>query len=203
MSPDEQEVMESWKRNYEITHHRSYLDNPGDLPAIRELLTAAIPRFIDDQFIMAFLLHGDHRAWACTNRMVDLKTVTKNWNKITAEVAEHLEHFHMHNYERAQIGEERLYWKTAHLLAVKTLQALFGDDWRTEPGLVPFLCSDIKMDEVSPYFRCVLSPDEEQVKQFHWKEAAEEYRNYSSAGVPMYLRDNFWEIPPPPMEDED
>ena len=202
MTPDEAEVMESWKRNYEITHQRSYLDNPGDLLAIRELLPAATPRFIDDQFTFAFLMHGDPRVWACTNRLVDLKTTVKNWNKITAEVAEHLGNPSMINADRARIGEERLYWKTMHLRAVQTLQAMFGPDWLTAPDLVPFLCTQAALQQINPYFRCVLSPDREEVKKVHWEAAVEDYWSNCAGEAPMYLRENFWEIPPPP-EDND
>ena len=195
MTPDEEEVLESWKRKYEITHHRSYLDNPEDLPAIQELLTAATPRFIDEQFTMSFLLHGDHRVWACTNRMVDLKTTVKNWNKITAEVAEHRTHSNMQNFDRAQIGEDLLYWKTAHRLAVKTLQALFPPDWETSPDLVPFLCAQAALEQISPYFRCVLPPNPEEVKKKYWPAAVEEYEQNSTGGIPVYLQEHGWEIP--------
>jgi hypothetical protein len=195
MTPDETTVLESWKRNYEITHHRSYLDNPEDLPAIRELLTAANPRFIEDQFTTAFLLHGDPRVWTCTNRMVDLKTTVKNWNKITAEVAEHLTHEHMQNFNRAQIGEDRLYWKTAHRLAVKTLEEVLGPEWATSRDLVFMLCLGVAIKQISPYFRCVLPPNPEEVKKKYWPAAVEEYEQNSTGGIPVYLVEHDWEIP--------
>lgn len=148
---------------------------------------------------MAFLMHGDSRTWACTNRLTDLKTVARNWKKITAEVTEHLNHAHMHNYKRSLVGEERLHWKTAHLRAVQTLQEQFGPEWQTAPGLVAFLCSDEALDEITPFFRCALSPAccVTPVKAAHWEETKAEFESYSRGGVPSYLTENFWEIPAP------